>query len=110
MFLTYVGESGITGFTSTDPSQLHQVYTGLFVHESQSISINGEFNALCRRHFGAPLGEEGAPDVLRPVDIYQGLGFFSSWPVLKRNELIQDCLGIMTVSYTHLTLPTILLV
>lgn len=76
MFLTYIGESGITGITSTDPSQMHQVYTGLFVHESQSISINGEFNALCRRHFGTPLGEEGAPDALRPVDIYQGLGFF----------------------------------
>ena len=108
MFLTYIGESGITGITSTDPTQMHQVYTGLFVHESQSISINGEFNALCRRHFGTPLGEEGAPDALRPVDIYQGLGFFSSWPILKRNELIQDCLGIMVrretpviTSYVH---------
>ena len=95
MFLTYVGESGITGATATDPSQPHQVYTGLFVHESQSISMNGEFNALCRRHFGAPLGEEGAPSEIRPVDVYQGLGYFASWPRLKRNELIQDCLGIM---------------
>ena len=95
MFLTYVGESGLTGSTVTDPSQQFQIYTGLFIHESQSISVNGEFNALCRRHFGAPLGEEGAPDVLRPVDIYQGLGYFSSWAPLKRSELIQDCLGIM---------------
>ena len=95
MFLTYVGESGLTGSTVTDPSQRFQIYTGLFIHESQSISVNGEFNALCRRHFGAPLGEEGAPDVLRPVDIYQGLGYFSSWAPLKRNELRQDCLGIM---------------
>ena len=95
MFLTYVGESGITGATATDPSQPHQVYTGLFVHESQSISMNGEFSALCRRHFGAPLGEEGTPTEIRPVDIFQGLGYFASWPMLKRNELIQDCLDIM---------------
>ena len=40
--------------------------------------------------------------------MFQGLGFFSSWPVLKRNELIQDCLGIMIrretpviTSYVH---------
>ena len=59
------------------------------------MSMNGEFSALCRRHFGAPLGEQGAPTEIRPVDIYQGLGYFASWPPLKRNELIQDCLGIM---------------
>ena len=95
MFLTYVGESGISGNTVTDSSQPHQVYTGLFVHESQSISMNGEFDALCRRHFGVPLGEEGAPSVIRPVDVFQGLGYFASWPTLKRNELIQDCLNVM---------------
>jgi len=64
MFLTYVGESGISGNTITDSSQPHQVYTGLFVHESQSISMNGEFDALCRRHFGVPLGGEGSPSVM----------------------------------------------
>ena len=95
MFLTYVGESGNTGNSSADSSQPHLVYTALLVHESQSISMNGEFDALCRRHFGAPLGEEGAPTEIRPVDVYQGLGYFSSWPPLKRNELIQDCLGVM---------------
>ncbi len=95
MFLTYVGESGSTGKSAADPSQPHLVYTGLLVHESQSISMNGEFSALCRRHFGAPLGEPGAPTQIRPVDVYQGLGFFASWPPLKRNELIQDCLDIM---------------
>lgn len=95
MFLTYVGESGSTGASAADPSQPHLVYTGLLVHESQSISMNGEFSALCRRHFGAPLGEEGAPSQIRPVDVYQGLGHFASWPAMKRNELIQDCLEIM---------------
>ena len=95
MFLTYVGESGSTGKSAADPSQPHLVYTGLLVHESQSISMNGEFSALCRRHFGAPLGEPGAPTQIRPVDVYQGLGYFASWPPLKRNELIQDCLDIM---------------
>ena len=108
MFLTYVGESGSTGNSAADPSQPHLVYTGLLVHESQTISMNGEFSALCRRHFGAPLGEEGAPREIRPVDVYQGLGYFASWPPLKRNELIQDCLGIMVrretpviTSYIH---------
>ena len=95
MFLTYVGESGSTGKGATDPSQPHLVYTGLLVHESQSISMNGEFSALCRRHFGAPLGEEGAPTQIRPVDVFQGLGYFAKWPPLKRYELIQDCLSIM---------------
>ena len=95
MFLTYVGESGSTGSSAADPSQPHLVYTGLLVHESQSMSMNGEFSALCRRHFGAPLGEDGAPAEIRPVDVYQGLGYFASWPPQKRNELIQDCLGIM---------------
>ncbi|MDA0263901.1 MAG: DUF3800 domain-containing protein [Chloroflexi bacterium] len=95
MFLTYVGESGLTGKSADDPSQPHLVYTGLLLHESQSISVNGEFDALCRRHFGAPLGEEGAPVEIRPVDVFQGLGYFASWQPMKRNELIQDCLGIM---------------
>ncbi len=95
MFLTYVGESGNTGNSAADPSQPHLVYTGLLVHESQSISLNGEFSALCRRHFGNPLGEHGAPTEIRPVDVYQGLGYFASWPPLKRSELIQDCLGIL---------------
>ena len=95
MFLTYLGESGSTGKSAADPSQPHLVYAGLLVHESQSLSMNGEFSALCRRHFGAPLGEQGAPTEIRPVDVYQGLGYFASWPPLKRNELIQDCLGIM---------------
>ena len=95
MYLTYVGESGSTGRSVSDPSQPHLVYTGLLVHESQSISMNGEFSALCRRHFGARLGDQGAPTEIRPVDVYQGLGYFASWPQLKRIELIQDCLSIM---------------
>ncbi|HCL24907.1 MAG TPA: hypothetical protein DHW65_00995 [Dehalococcoidia bacterium] len=95
MFLTYVGESGTTGSSLTDASQPHMVFTGLFVHESQSMSMTGEFSALCRRHFGAPLGEGDAPSEIRPRDLFQGLGYFSSWPTLKRNELIQDCLGVM---------------
>ena len=74
MFLTYLGESGSTGKSAADPSQPHLVYAGLLVHESQSMSMNGEFSALCRRHFGAPLGEQGAPTEIRPVDVYQGLG------------------------------------
>lgn len=95
MYLVYLGQSGDTGNSAADPNQPHQVYTGLLVHESQTISMTGEFDALCRRHFGSPLGGANTPNELRPVDIFQGLRHFSSWPQLKRNELIQDCLNIM---------------
>ncbi len=61
MYLVYVGESGNTGNSVSDPNQPHHVQIGLLVHESQSVSINGEFNALFRRHFGAPPGEQGMP-------------------------------------------------
>ncbi|HIM81152.1 MAG TPA: hypothetical protein EYM54_13745 [Dehalococcoidia bacterium] len=95
MYLVYLGESGNTGVSVADSNQPHHVHVGLLIHESQSISINGEFNALCRRHFGRPLGEAGTPKELRPSDIFQGRGDFTSWPVQKRHELIQDCLSIL---------------
>ena len=95
MYLVYLGQSGDTGNSTADPFQPHHVYTGLLVHESQTVSMAGEFDALCRRYFGSPLGDEQAPNELRPVDIYQGLRHFSSWPHRKRNDLIQDCLNIM---------------
>ena len=95
MYLVYIGESGNTGNSTNDPHQPHQVYTGLLVHERQSVSMNGEFNALCRRHFGSPLGEANAPTELRPKEMFQGLNYFASWSPVKRNELIQDCLNIL---------------
>ena len=96
MYLVYMGESGDTGNSMNDPNQAHHVHTGLLVHEQQCISMNGEFNALCRRHFGAPLGESGIPRELRASQIYQGTGYYSSWRPEKRAELIQDCLAILT--------------
>ena len=95
MYLVYLGESGNTGNSTSDPNQPHQVHVGVIVHESQSVAINGEFNALYRRHFGRPPGEPDSPKGLRTGDIYQGVGAFSSWPVAKRHELIQDCLNIL---------------
>ena len=95
MYLIYMGESGDTGASLGDANQKHHVHLGLIVHEGQCISINGEFNALCRRHFGNPLGESGAPRELKPSQIYQGTGFFTSWSPVKRAELIQDCLNIL---------------
>ena len=95
MYLVYLAESGHTGNSSGDPNQPHHVHVGLLVHESQSISMNGEFNALYRRHFGGPPGEPGLPKELKPADIYQGRGAFRSWDRAKRNELIEDCLSIM---------------
>lgn len=102
MYLVYLGESGNTGTSIHDANQAHHVHVGLMVHESQSISIAGEFDALCRRHFGRPLGEAGTPAELRPGDIYQGRGAFTSWPPLKRAEIIQDCLSILVRRETPL--------
>jgi hypothetical protein len=95
MYLVYMGESGDTGTSLADANQMHHVHTGLLVHEQQCISMNGEFNALCRRHFGSPLGESGIPRELRAGPIYQGTGFYSSWSPQKRAELLQDCLNIL---------------
>ncbi|SVD16351.1 uncharacterized protein METZ01_LOCUS369205, partial [marine metagenome] len=95
MYLVYLGESGNTGVSVADSNQPHHVHVGLLIHESQSISIKGEFDALCRRHFGRPLGEAGTPDEIRPSDVFQGRGAFTSWTVEKRHELIQDCLSVL---------------
>ena len=95
MYLVYLGESGNTGNSINDPNQPHQVFAGLVVHESQHISMSGEFDALRRRHFGGSPGASAAPAQLRPAEIFQGRGIFASWSPSRRNELIQDCLNIM---------------
>ena len=95
MHLVYMGQSGRTGTSANDPSQPHEVVAGLMLHETQITSINGEYDALCRRHFGVPLGEDGAPGQIHPVDLFQGLHHFSGWPPERRSQMIQDCLDIL---------------
>ncbi len=95
MYLVYMGESGDTGASANDPVQQHHVYSGLVVHETQYIAMNGEYDALYRRHFGSPPGESYGPEVIKPADVFQGRGFFKSWAPAKRGELIQDCLSIL---------------
>ena len=95
MYLTYLGESGNTGNSLNDPNQPHHVHVGLLVHESQSISMNGEFDALYRRHFDRTPDEPGGPKGIRAGEVYQGIGVFSSWPVAKRHQLIKDCFDIL---------------
>ena len=72
MYLVFLSESGQTGLSADDPSQPHHVHAGLLVQESQYISMTGEYDALVRRHFGAPAGSDGVPNELRPGDLYQG--------------------------------------
>ena len=95
MYLVFLSESGKTGLSADDPNQPHHVHTGLLVQENQYISMSGEYDALMRRHFGAPPGTNGAPTHLRPADLYQGRGEFRTWKPERRAELIQDCLSIL---------------
>ena len=95
MYLVYLGESGNTGTSVNDTTQPHHVNTGLLIHESQAVSISGEFDALYRRHFGRPQGEEGTPKYLRPAEIYQGTGHYASWGVEKRHQLLQNCMDVL---------------
>ena len=95
MHLVFLGQSGLTGASAGDPSQPHEVVAGLLLHETQMVALNGEFDALCRRQFGASLGEEGAPPYIRPVDLFQGLRHYSSWTPDRRSEMIQECLDML---------------
>ena len=95
MHLVYVGQSGFTGTSADDPSQPHEVVAGLMLHETQATALNGEFDALCRRQFGSPLGEADAPGQIRPVDLFQGLRHYSSWSPERRSALIQECLDLL---------------
>jgi hypothetical protein len=95
MYLVYLGESGNTGASANDSNQPYHVHLGMLVHERQSISMNAEFTDVWRRHFGRPPGDPETPKGLRPADLYQGRGFFTSWSPQKRAELIQECLSIL---------------
>jgi len=95
MYLVYLGESGNTGTSTNDANQPHHVHVGLLVHENHWVSMNGEFNALHRRHFGLPPADPDSVGELRPAHVFQGRGAFASWPPAKRAELIQDCLNIL---------------
>ena len=95
MHLVYMGQSGMAGTTAVGSPQPHEVVAGLLLHETQITSINGEFDALCRRHFGEPLGNDGVPAMVQPVDLFEGLNAYSSWDPEKRSQMIQECLDIM---------------
>lgn len=95
MYLVFLSESGVTGAGANDPGQPHHVHAGLLVHESQYISMSGEFDALFRRHFGVRYGSPDAPAQLRAGAIYHGAGPFRGWAPERRAELLQDCLNIL---------------
>lgn len=95
MHLVYVGQSDTTSPGADDSSRAHEVVAGLMLHESQITAVNGEFDALCRRHFGSPLGEGDAPASVDPVDLFEGLQQYSIWEPEKRSEMIQNCLDIL---------------
>ena len=95
MHLVYMGQSHLPATGSEGSSQSHEVVAGLMLHETQITSLNGEFEALCRRHFGSPLGEEDAPSSIEPTDVFEGVNAYASWDPEKRAQLIQECLDIM---------------
>jgi hypothetical protein len=95
MHLVYLGQTGLPGTGAADSSQSHEVVVGLMLHETQITSINGEFDALCRRYFGSPLGEDEAPGMIDPVDLFDGMNQYSSWDPERRSEMIQDCLNVL---------------
>lgn len=95
MHLVYMGQAGLTGTSSVGSSEDHELVAGLLLHETQITSLNGEFDALCRRHFGSQLGENDTPDLINAEDLFDGLGHYSSWEGDQRSQLIQDCLDIL---------------
>ncbi len=95
MHLVYLGQSARAGIGAGAPSESFEVVAGLMLHETQITALNGEFDALCRRHFGSPLGSADVPEMLRPMDIFEGLEGYSEWAPEKRSQLIQECLDIL---------------
>lgn len=95
MHLVYMGQSAKTETSAGGSNEPFEVVAGLMLHETQVTSLNGEFDALCRRHFGSPLGEDEAPQVIRPLDLFEGLEHYSSWTPEQRSLLIQDCLDLL---------------
>ena len=95
MHLVYMGQSAKTETSAGDSDEPFEVVAGLMLHETQMTSLNGEFDALCRRHFGSPLGKDDAPQVVRPLDLFEGLEHYASWTPEKRSQMIQECLDIL---------------
>ena len=95
MHLVYMGQTGIPGTGTDGSSPPHEVVAGLMLHETQITSINGEFDALCRRYFGSPLGQDDAPELLQPLDLFEGQAHYSSWEPEQRSQMIQECLDIL---------------
>ena len=95
MHLVYMGQTDATETSAVGSSPSHEVVAGLLLHETQITSLNGEFDALCRRHFGSSLGEGDAPPVINPGDLFEGVEEYSSWDAERRSQLIQDCLDVM---------------
>ena len=102
MYLVYLGESGNTGTSLKDPNQPHHVYAGLMVHEDRWNGIKAAFSQVCGRHLGRDLGEEGAPREIRASQILQGRGPFTSWPMTKRLDMVDDFINILVWQETPL--------
>lgn len=95
MHLVYMGQTGLTGTSAVGSSDSHELVAGLLLHETQITALNGEFDALCRRHFGTSLGEDDTPAMIQPGELFEGLEHYASWEADRRSQLIQDCLDIL---------------
>ena len=95
MYLVYVGQSGVPGDPASPHPPLH-VTTGLMVHEESLQSVKAQFDVICHGFFGAMLGSPGAPDSLCASDLVLGNGPFASWPLERRERMVESLINIMT--------------
>ena len=95
MYLVYVGQSGVPGDPASPHPPLH-VTTGLMVHEESLQSVKAQFDVICHGFFGAMLGSPGVPDSLCASDLVLGNGPFASWPLERRERMVESLVNIMT--------------
>lgn len=95
-----MGESTNFGSSGLDENKQHQIHSGLILHESHWVSLNGELTAVYKRYFSTE-SDELLPSI-NASDLYEGKNEFSEWDSGKRTSLVQDLLDILIRKETPL--------